>query len=129
MAEDIAATDIAHLKQQIAKLEFGREYKNNLIHTLHHGITALERKVHALEYEKAEKDKTIETLTTHLQLKLEEHKTLVAHQEVLEFKLLNTYGRLGRDVEQYRQCGWGCQKCDEQTLTDLKNLFSCKKDM
>jgi septal ring factor EnvC (AmiA/AmiB activator) len=126
---------ISQLKQRIANLEHGREYKNTLIHTLQkslhtmeRGTSALQQKVLALEYEKAEKDKTIATLTSHIQLKLEEHKTLMANQEILELKLLDAYGRLEADAEQYRHCGWGCPTCEEKTLTDLKNYFSCKKD-
>jgi hypothetical protein len=133
--------EIARLSQHIARLEHGREYKNTLIHalekkcsTLEKGCCALQRRVVALEYEKNEKDTTITTLTLHLRLKIKEQdtalnmiRTLAAHQEILELKLMNTYGRLSSDVEQYRYCGWGCEKCDEQTLTDLKNLFACRK--
>ena len=109
---------------EIFRLQHNVDFKRNLILTLQSrcaimekAIPALERKVGNAQQECNEKDKTIETLKQHV---LELRK----RNKRLEMDLMNAYGRLDVEVERYKYCGYGCPKCDQEKLDDLKKLFT-----
>lgn len=116
--------EIETYRAEVQKLQHNVDFKRNVITTLQHrcavmeeAIPVFERRVNVLSREKEEKDKTIHILKKHV-------RELKQRNDKLENDLIEAYGRLDAEVESMRYCGYGCTKCDNERLNDLKNLFS-----